>query len=167
MNITLPDPSLVVLIGVSGSGKSTFARQHFAPTEIVSSDHCRALVCDDENNQAVNQDAFELVHLIAAKRLAHRKLTVLDATNVEASARQPLLDLAKAYQVPVLAILLNLAETLCCTRDAARSQRNVGAEIIQQQGRRLQLSLDELPQFSHVYQLHTPEEIAAVTIART
>lgn len=169
MNISLHVPSLVLLIGISGSGKSTFARQHFAPTEVVSSDHCRALVCDDENNQAVNQEAFELVHLIATKRLAHHKLTVIDATNVEAVARQPLLDVAKAYSVPVIAIVLNLDETLCCTRDAARSHRNVGAEIIQQQSDRLRLSLTELPGegFVSIYQLHTSDEIAAVTITRT
>ncbi|MEG4811864.1 AAA family ATPase, partial [Microcoleus sp. F8-D1] len=83
MKITFPELSLVVLIGASGSGKSTFARQHFLPTEIISSDYCRGLVSDDENNQAATADAFEVLHLIAAKRLAAGKLTVIDATNVQ------------------------------------------------------------------------------------
>ncbi len=40
MPFSIPNLSLVVLIGPSGSGKSTFARKHFLPTEVLSSD-CR------------------------------------------------------------------------------------------------------------------------------
>src|SRR5512147_3109442 len=97
MNITLPEFSLVVLIGVSGSGKSTFARTHFLPTEIISSDFCRGLVSDDENSQDATKDAFEVVHFIAGKRLANMKLTVIDATSVQPDARKPLLKLAREH----------------------------------------------------------------------
>ena len=97
MKITLPELSLVVLIGASGSGKSTFARQHFLPTEVISSDYCRGLVSDDENNQAATADAFELLHFIVTKRLAAGKLTVIDATNVQPESRKPLLELARKY----------------------------------------------------------------------
>lgn len=82
---TLPvtDLSLVVLVGASGSGKSTFARRHFRPTEIISSDFCRGLVADDENDQSASRDAFDVLHYIAGKRLAAGRLTVVDATNVQ------------------------------------------------------------------------------------
>ena len=60
MTLTLPELSLVVLIGPSGSGKSTFARRHFKPTEVLSSDFCRGLVSDDENCQAATGDAFDV-----------------------------------------------------------------------------------------------------------
>lgn len=70
LKLTTPELSFVVLIGVSGSGKSTFARKHFKPTEILSSDYCRGLVSDDENSQAATKDAFEVLHFIARKRLA-------------------------------------------------------------------------------------------------
>src|SRR4029453_9087730 len=83
MKISIPKLSLVVLIGPSGSGKSTFSRKHFLPTEILSSDACRAMVSDDENNQAVTNDAFEVLHFIAAKRLALGRLTLIDATSVQ------------------------------------------------------------------------------------
>jgi predicted kinase len=83
MHITIPKLSLVVLIGPSGSGKSTFARKHFLPTEILSSDACRAMVSDDENNQEVTNDAFEVLHFVAARRLALGRLTVIDAANVQ------------------------------------------------------------------------------------
>ena len=96
MHITIPNLCLVVLIGPSGSGKSTFARKHFRPTEVLSSDFCRGLVSDDENDQAATDDAFELLHFVAGKRLAAGKLTVIDATNVQPEARQPLVALAEA-----------------------------------------------------------------------
>src|SRR6185312_15712719 len=83
MKLTIPDLSLVVLVGVSGSGKSTLARRLFKTTEVLSSDYCRGLVSDDENNQAATKDAFEVLHYIARKRLAAGKLTVVDATNVQ------------------------------------------------------------------------------------
>ena len=67
--IEIPDFSLVVLIGSTGSGKSTFAVKHFLPTEVISSDYCRALVSDDETDQSVTADAFELVREIAGRRL--------------------------------------------------------------------------------------------------
>src|SRR6202035_4364028 len=97
MKITIPNLSLVVLIGPSGSGKSTFARKHFLPTEILSSDACRALRSDEEDSQAVTNDAFEVLPFMAAKRLALGRLTVIDATNGQPEARRPLVALARRY----------------------------------------------------------------------
>ena len=88
MKISIPELSLVILIGPSGCGKSTFARKHFLSTEIVSSDVCRALVADDENDQTATGDAFDLLHEIVRKRLARGRLTVVDATNVQPEARK-------------------------------------------------------------------------------
>src|SRR5690606_13750793 len=97
--------SLVVLIGPSGAGKSTFARQHFLATEVLSSDACRGLVSDDENSQAATKDAFEVLHFIAAKRLAAGRLTVIDATNVQPESRQSLVALAREYHTLPVAIV--------------------------------------------------------------
>src|SRR5512140_3604613 len=102
MKLTIPELSFVVLIGASGSGKSTFARKHFKPTEILSSDVCRGLVSDDENNQDATNDAFDVLHSIARKRLARGLLTVIDATNVQEDARKPIVALAREFHcVPV------------------------------------------------------------------
>jgi protein phosphatase len=98
MKISIPNLSLVVLIGPSGSGKSTFARTRFLPTEVLSSDVCRGMVGDDENNQAVTSEAFSLLHFIAAQRLALGRLTVTDATNVQPEARKPLVELARKFR---------------------------------------------------------------------
>src|SRR5512135_173392 len=120
MELVLPQFSLVVLMGPSGCGKSTFARAHFRPTEVLSSDACRAMVSDDENNQAATRDAFAVLHLIAEKRLAAGRLTVIDATNLQASARQPLLALAREYHAPPVAIRFALPEEECLQRNRTR-----------------------------------------------
>ena len=87
MKISIPELCLVVLIGASGSGKYSFAIESFSPTEVLSSDFCRGLVSDDENDQAATKDAFDVLNYIAAKRLAAGRLTVVDATNVQREAR--------------------------------------------------------------------------------
>src|SRR6516165_8621978 len=112
MKFTIPELSLVVLIGTSGCGKSTFARKHFLPTEILSSDYCRGLVSDNENDLSATNDAFAVLHFIAAKRLAAGRLTVVDATNVQLEARKPLVELARQFHCLPVAIVLNLPEKL-------------------------------------------------------
>src|SRR5712671_3734585 len=126
MKISIPRLSLIVLIGPSGSGKSTFARKHFLPTEILSSDACRGMVSDNENNQAVTNDAFELLRFIAGKRLALGRLTVIDATNVQPEARKPLVELARQYHCLPVAIVLNLPEKVCHERHRSREERSFG-----------------------------------------
>ena len=99
MKIALPELSLVLLVGPSGSGKSSFGRKHFLPTEVISSDFCRGLVSDNENDQSATGDAFDLLGAIVRKRLARGKLTVIDATNVQPEARKTLIALAREYHV--------------------------------------------------------------------
>ncbi|MBE9561697.1 MAG: AAA family ATPase [Proteobacteria bacterium] len=144
MEIKIPELSLVLLIGVSSSGKSTFAKQHFKKTEVLSSDNCRAMIADNAVDQSVTKEAFSVLHFIAAKRLAIGKLTVIDATNVQSKARRSLLRLAKKYHVTTLAIVFNLPEKLCQTRKQQRPDRNFGLEIIQKQHYDLQYSLRNL-----------------------
>jgi protein phosphatase len=119
MRITIPELSLVALVGVSGSGKSTFAARHFAPTEVLSSDFCRGLVSDDENDQAATEAAFEVLHFVAGKRLEAGRLTVIDATNVQPEARKPLVALAKRHHVLAVAIVLDVDEATCAARNSS------------------------------------------------
>ncbi|MFE3827794.1 polynucleotide kinase-phosphatase [Streptomyces sp. NPDC059092] len=121
--LPVPDLSLVVLIGATGSGKSTFARTRFKPTEVVSSDFCRGLVADDENDQSASGDAFDVLHYIVGKRLAAGRLTVVDATNVQADSRRQLVRLAREHDVLPVAIVLDLPEEVCAARNAARPER--------------------------------------------
>src|ERR687884_321251 len=168
MRLTIPELSLVVLIGPSGCGKSTFARKHFKPTEVLSSDFCRGLVSDDENDQAATKDAFEVLHFVASKRLAAGKLTVVDATNVQPEARKPLVALAREYHVLPVAIVLNLPERLCHDRNRGRTDRDFGPHVIRQQSQQLRRSLRNLRRegFRHVYEFSSPEEVEAAVVER-
>ena len=140
MKLTVPEFSLVVLVGASGSGKSQFARENFKPTEVLSSDYCRGLVSDDENSQAATKDAFDVLQYIAAKRLSAARLTVIDATNVQREARKPLVALARKYHCLPVAIILNLPESLCVDRNRDRPNRNFGRRVVAQQRSQLRRS---------------------------
>src|SRR3954464_16041918 len=166
MNISIPKLSLVVLVGPSGSGKSTFARKHFLPTEVVSSDACRAMVSDDENNQAVTPEAFALLHTIAGQRLALGRLTVVDATNVQPEARAPLVALARKYHCLPVAVVLDLPEEVCQARNRSRPDRTFGPHVVRNQRSQLRRSLKGLRRegFRHVFVLESPEEVEAAVV---
>ena len=168
MKLTIPELSFVVLIGVSGSGKSTFARKHFKPTEILSSDYCRGLVSDDENSQAATKDAFEVLHFIARKRLAAGKLTVVDATNVQSESRKSLVEIAREFHCLPVAIVLDLSERVAHDRNKTRPDRDFGPHVIRQQSQQLHRSLRGLERegFRHVHVLKSLEEIEAAVIER-
>ncbi len=168
MKITIPELCLVVLVGPSGSGKSTFARQHFKATEVLSSDFCRGLVSDDENDQSATHDAFEVLHFVAAKRLAAGKLTVIDATNVQPEARKPLLALAREYHCLATAMVFNLPEHLCQERNRLRPDRNFGPHVVHQQSIQLRRSVRHLREegFHSVTTFTTPDQVNAAEIER-
>jgi protein phosphatase len=168
VKITIPELSLVVLIGPSGCGKSSFARRHFKTTEVLSSDFCRGLVSDDENDQSATKEAFETLHFIARKRLARGLLTVVDATNVQPEARKPLVEMAREYHVLPVAIVLNMPERLCHDRNQGRPDRNFGSHVVRNQREDLRRSLRGLERegFRHVFTLSSPEEVDAAEIVR-
>src|SRR3954471_17811608 len=167
--LAVPALSLVCLVGVSGSGKSTFAARNFLRTEVISSDFCRGLVADDENNQAATGDAFDLLHHIAGKRLAAGRLTVIDATNVQPEARKKLVALAKEHDVLAVAVVLDISERVCLDRNAGRPDRDFGPHVIRRQRDMLRRSLRGLQRegFRNVHVLKTPEEVDGATITRT
>ncbi len=169
MTIDLPELSLVVLVGCSGSGKSTFARRHFKPTEIISSDYCRGLVSDDENNQAATDDAFDVLRYLAAKRLKNGLLTAIDATNVRPEDRREYVALARRYHCLPVAIVLDLPERLCHDRNAERPDRQFGPHVVRSQRSALRRHLRNLRRegFRHVWVLRSPEEVEAAQVTRT
>ncbi|MCY2932358.1 MAG: polynucleotide kinase-phosphatase [Planctomycetota bacterium] len=168
MEITVPTLSLVVLIGPSGSGKSTFARKHFLATEVLSSDACRGMVADDENEQSATKDAFAVLHFIAGKRLAAGRLTVIDATNVQPEARKPLVALAREYHCLPVAVVFDVPEKLCQERNRSRADRDFGPHVIRGQVSQMRRGLRGLPKegFRHVFVLKSQEEVDAATVTR-
>ncbi|MGE3801839.1 MAG: polynucleotide kinase-phosphatase [Candidatus Kapaibacterium sp.] len=169
MQITIPEFSLVILIGTSGSGKSTFARKHFKETEVISSDACRAIVSDDENNMEATNDAFELLHYIVAKRLKRKMLTVVDATNVQPEARKPLIALAREYHCLPVAIVLDIPERICQDRNEQRADRNLGPHVIRNQGKQLRRSFKGIKKegIRFLYRLTSQEGVDETSIERT
>jgi protein phosphatase len=163
--LKLPELSLILLLGSSGAGKSTFARRLFKPTEIVSSDVCRGLVADDENDQSASGDAFELLHYLVAKRLKRGLLTVVDATNVQAESRKPLVALARQYHVLPVAIVLDVPDAVAHERNAHRPERRgMGPHVIARHRQDLRRSLRNLRDegFRHIFHLRGVEEVDAV-----
>ncbi len=168
MNIPIPNLSLVVLVGPSGSGKTTFAHRHFRSTEVISSDACRATLADDENDMSATRDAFELLHFIAGKRLAAGRLTVIDATNTKRESRKPLVQIAREHHVLPVAIVLNLPEKICRSRNEKRENRTFGPHVIRQHRAQLRRSLKGLGRegFRHVFVLKSEQEANEATLER-
>ncbi|MBO7938549.1 polynucleotide kinase-phosphatase [Streptomyces antibioticus] len=165
--LPVTDLSLVVLIGASGSGKSTFARRHFKPTEVISSDFCRGLVSDDENDQSATRDAFDVLHYIAGKRLAAGRRTVVDATSVQSDARRKLVELAREHDVLPIAIVLDVPEEVCAERNAARTDRaDMPRRVIQRHIRELRRSLRHLERegFRKVHVLRGVADVDGATV---
>lgn len=165
MEINVPELSLVLLIGASGSGKSTFAQKHFKKYEVVSSDICRGVVSNDENDLKATNDAFELLYYIIGKRLKNGYLTVVDATNVQPEARKGLINLARQYHTLPVAIVLDLPQRVCEDRNENRGDRNFGSHVIRQQKQQLKRSFKKLKRegFRKIYVLKSEEEVNAIT----
>src|SRR3954452_3060805 len=166
--ISVPDFSLVVLIGATGSGKSTFARRHFKSTEVISLDHAHGLVCDDENDQSVSTDAFELMGAIAEKRLKNRKLTVIDAANVRAAERKQWVQIARRWHAPPVAIVLDPGLEVCIERNKLRPERNFGPRGPRSMIAEMRQGLPGLQRegFRQIWKLSSVTDIDAATIER-
>lgn len=166
--LAIPKTCLVVLVGVSGSGKSAFARQHFGAYETLSSDAFRGMVAGDETDQSATADAFDALQYVAAKRLAAGLLTVIDATSVQPESRRRLIGLAKAHDVLPVAIVLDVPESVCTRRNAARSDRDIPARVVQRQSDQLRRGLRGLGRegFRRIHVLSGVDEVDAATIIR-
>jgi predicted kinase len=167
--ILLPPMALVVLIGVSGSGKSTFAAHHFGSTEVLSSDAFRAIVADDAADQGASRAAFELLHLATRRRLERGRLTVIDATNVTRRARSDLLALASAAHRPAVALILDPPLAVCLRRNTTRPGRTVAEAVVRRQYETLRGALDigdglAAEGFAVVHRVVDPDPAVVVTV---
>ncbi len=171
--IILPQRTLLVLCGSAGAGKSTFAQKlieahkepGFQPTMIVSSDHCRALVCDDENNQQVNRDSFDLFYYIIHKRMFHGRFTIADSTALKPEARLRLLELAQRHRYHQCLLIFNTPPLVCLQRDQGR-HRFVGEQVIAYHTGLLQQTLLDAPNegWEQIHVLGEDEKEVHITV---
>ena len=168
MILDIPDFALVVLIGATGSGKSTFAARNFAPTEVISSDRARGWVSDDETDQSVGADAFDLVRAIAEKRLKHRRLTVIDATNVRPADRQGWVEIARRWHALPIAVVIDPGISVCIERNKGRADRPSGANVVQRMASEIRRGLGGLQRegFRQVWKLTSEAEVDSAVVAR-
>jgi protein phosphatase len=166
MKLQIPEFALVMVIGTSGSGKSTFCRKHFLPTQVLSSDAFRGYVSDDEDSLDATADAFEALHAMLAIRLRAGRLTVVDATNVQPESRRPLLQIASNFHALKVAIVLDVPVETCRQRNLNRSNRQFGSHVLRNQRKDLDRSLGLLrkERFHKVYVL-SPEQVDTAEIA--
>lgn len=167
--IELPELCLVAMVGGTSSGKTSFANKYFKPTEVLSSDFFRGMVCDDENDQSVSSDSFDLLYYAANKRLSNGKLTVIDATNIQQSARKKLIDIAREQNVHAAAIVLNLPESVLLERNKNRPERNFAEGVIHRHSREVKSSIKNLKRegFRFIFVINSLEQLDGVEIVRT
>jgi protein phosphatase len=166
--LDVPRDALILLVGIAASGKSTFAARHFAPTEVLSSDAMRAMIADDAHAQGATEDAFDLLHRLLAMRLRRGRLTVVDATNVEAWAREELLAVARRHRRPAVAIVLDLPFDVVAARNAARPAPRPPDAALRRQARWLAESVPAMAEegFAAVHRLVTPGQVDEVVVRR-
>lgn len=169
IRIEIPEFALVALVGSTSSGKTTFAHRCFQPTEVLSADFFRGMVSDNPNDQSASQDAFDLLYYAANKRLSNRKLTVIDATNLQQSARKQVLVCARAQDVHPVAIVLNLPEETLLERNRARTDHRIPDRIVRQHARETRRCLKNLRRegFRFLYEITSQEQADHVEIVRT
>lgn len=168
MKLTIPHPSLVLLVGPSGAGKSTFAQTHFRPTEILSSDALRATLAGDANDQAASGEAFHVLALLLNGRMKRRLLTVIDATNLRDDSRRRWLRQAARYGIPTVAIAFDLADQVFEAHNTLRPDRHVETEVVRNQAERMGQAMAALPAegYAQMYVIRQPPALGEIEVVR-
>lgn len=168
MQLIIADPSLVVLVGPAGAGKSTFARAFFRPTEVVSSDAIRAMLTDDPGDQEASAEAFAILAQLLHGRLSRRLMTVIDATNLRPQSRRRWLRLAARFDLPAVAIVFDLPDQLYVAHNEMRPERQVEREVVARQTELLRRAVADVAAegFSRFYVVREPFVAGALSVER-
>jgi alkanesulfonate monooxygenase SsuD/methylene tetrahydromethanopterin reductase-like flavin-dependent oxidoreductase (luciferase family)/predicted kinase len=158
----LPDPALVVLVGASGSGKSTWALERYRSQEVVSSDDLRGVVGSGRHDLDASDDAFTLLDQIVAARVGRGLTTVVDTLGLDPARRTSYVEKARAAGLPAVAVVFETPDALCRERNAAR-ERPVPAPALASQLKKVR-DLDVAGEgWDHVLQVSSAEPAPAPT----
>ncbi len=160
MVLRLPTPSLVVLVGVSASGKSTWAQQTFNANEIVSSDRLRGMVGAGEDDQRAGTVAFELLDRIVEARLGRGLTTVVDTLGFDRDERRRWVGWAHNASLPAVAVRFDIPLSEAHARNEQRD-RPIPKTVLARQHRRMKVLGEELPD-DGFDQIHVSQQAAAV-----
>ena len=165
--ISMPEFSLITLIGVTGAGKTTFCRKRFLPSQALSSDFFRTLVADNENSMEASSDAFETLYSVVEKRLARQLLTVIDATNIQDYARDRILEIARRFDAPTVALVFDVPEDVLIKRTILRADRPFGEEVVLEHLVDFRKTIQTLPEegFDYIHVLNGVEEVNEAVVA--
>ncbi|MCS7026203.1 MAG: AAA family ATPase [Bryobacteraceae bacterium] len=129
-------PRIVLLVGLPGSGKSTWAARQNLP--VLSSDEIRRLLLDDPADQRANRRVFQILRFLLKQRLALRRaLSCVDATHLTRAERRPYLALAEIYDCEVEAVFFDVPLEVCKDRNRSRS-RVVPEDVLDRMAARLE-----------------------------
>lgn len=148
METALPVPCLVILVGPSSSGKSTWAAENFADSEIVSSDELRSRVGIDESDKSAGTVAFELLETVVAERLRRGLTTVIDTTGLDRERRLAWIGSAESASIPVFAAVFDTDLDTCLARNDAREDRRPRG-VVRNQHRRMKHANAEIEEESY------------------
>jgi protein phosphatase len=164
--MTIADPSLVLLVGPSGGGKSTFARRSFPARSVLASDELRGMLADDPSDQGASAEAFQVLTVLVNGRLRRRLLTVVDATNLRAESRRRWRSLARRYELPSVAVCFDLPVQEYIAFNLARPERQVEEEVVRQQAERMRRAMVDIvnEDFDACWVLRSPAEVAAAEV---
>ena len=132
-------PSLILLVGIPGSGKTTYAdgyMSRYLNTIHLSSDKIRAELWGNEAIQGDNDMVFSIMQSRAIEALHDGKNVIYDATNITRKDRAHIINMCPKF-VKIEAHVVWAPIEICIERDASR-ERTVGKHVIDKMLKRFQ-----------------------------
>lgn len=138
-------PKLYVMCGLSGSGKSTIAKQIVndnPDTVVISTDMIREQLTGEVGDQSQNDEVFELFHTLIRKRLENKYNVIADATNITMKSRRAILNKVNGLDIEKICYIMTKPFEWC-QQDNKNRPHPVPDEVLEKQIRRFEIPFIE------------------------